>query len=79
MPAETLSKPWTGKTLIQQKRLRQKLDNVSAMWLFRHKDELPPPLYIGGRRFWLEAEIDAYIDEIAAARNALKVGRDRAP
>lgn len=54
--------------LIQQKKLRQKLGDVSAMWLFRHRDELPAPVLISGRRFWREEEVDAFIEKLLSAR-----------
>jgi predicted DNA-binding transcriptional regulator AlpA len=70
----------TGRKLIQQKLLRQKLGNVSAMFLFRHKKELPAPMLIGGRRFWLENEVDAYIDRLSETRNSRNVNQpDCAP
>lgn len=58
-----------GHRLIQQKKLRQKLGDVSPMWLFRHKSVLPTPILIAGRRFWREEEIDAFIERLSTERN----------
>ena len=69
MAHEAIPRSVAGKELIQQKMLRQKLGNVSAMFLFRHKNELPVPVLIGGRRFWLADEVEVYIERLAAERN----------
>jgi predicted DNA-binding transcriptional regulator AlpA len=71
MPLKDSTRP-TSQAFIQQKELRQRLGNVSAMWLFRHRDKLPAPIVISGRRFWLEAEVDAYIERLWTQRNAEK-------
>lgn len=62
--------PAVEKRLIQQKKLRQKLGDVSPMWLFRHREELPEPMLIAGRRFWCEDEVDAFIQKLSHARKA---------
>ena len=54
--------------LIQAPALRKRLGRVSDMWLFRHKDELPTPMLIAGRRFWLEEEIDSFIEMLCGKR-----------
>lgn len=64
-----------GHRLIQQKKLRQKLGDVSPMWLFRHKDELPAPLLIAGRRFWREEEINAFIERLSSERKPVETHR----
>ena len=40
----------------------------SHMWLWRHAGELPAPVKIGGRRFYLVDEIAAYEQKIKAER-----------
>lgn len=57
-----------GNRLIQQKELRRKLGDVSLMWLFRHRSELPLPVLIAGRRFWWAEEVDSYLERLSASR-----------
>lgn len=64
-----------GHRLIQQRKLRQKLGDVSPMWLFRHKGELPAPLLIAGRRFWREEEVDAFIERLSSERRPEEIHR----
>ena len=56
--------------LIQIHELRKRLGGVSAMWLHRHQNQLPVPFKIGGRRFWREDEVEAYIQTISAVRKS---------
>ena len=42
------------------------------MWLHRHRDELPIPIIIGGRRFWIESEFDTYFKSLSLSRMAKK-------
>lgn len=60
--------PPVGERLIRPKEVRKKLGGPSDMWLHRHQRELPIPIKISGRRFWIEREIDQYIAARAAAR-----------
>jgi predicted DNA-binding transcriptional regulator AlpA len=57
-----------NRRLIQQAAVRTRLGNVSPMWLHRHREELPTPILIGGRRFWVEAEIEEFINRLTSAR-----------
>lgn len=55
--------------LIQSIGLRKRLGGVSAMWLHRHQDELPVPVRIANRRFWVLSEVENYIQKLTAARS----------
>ena len=68
MSNNSSTNPLAGKRLIQQEKLRQKLGDVSSMWLFRHRGELPAPVLISGRRFWFEEEVDSFIERLCGER-----------
>ena len=71
----TASPDHVGRRLIQQKKIRKKLGDVSPMWLHRHKGKLPKPILIAGRRFWLEEEVDAYIERLSTERKPEEIQR----
>lgn len=69
MPNETNQNFRSNSThLIQAQELRKRLGGVSAMWLYRHRDKLPKPCMIGGRRFWLDDEVETGIRLLSAVR-----------
>jgi predicted DNA-binding transcriptional regulator AlpA len=50
---------------IQAAALRTLCGGVSDMWLWRrlcNDPTFPRPVYIGGRRFWKEAEVISWLD-----------------
>jgi predicted DNA-binding transcriptional regulator AlpA len=54
----------TGKTYINSLRVRARYGGASDMWLWRQltdpDSEFPKPIIISGRRFWDQAELDAW-------------------
>lgn len=62
-----------GKKLINAAAVREKIGGCSDMHLWRLLNnadlQFPRPSYINSRRYWLESEIDAWID-LQAARAA---------
>lgn len=44
--------------------------HVSERTAERRADELPKPIRVGGRRFFFQAELDAYLAKLAAERVA---------
>ena len=55
-------------TLIQVREIRRRLGNISAMWLRRHEHELPVPIRIGKRRYWVESEFVNYVERLKELR-----------
>ena len=57
---------------IQAAAVRDLCGGVSDMWLWRKlndpNSDFPRPVYIGGRRFWKEAEIIAWLEAQPAQR-----------
>lgn len=64
-PSCSISKP---KRLIPKADALRRFGNPSAMWAWRHRDLLPPPVKISGRDFYPEDELDACIEKLIASR-----------
>jgi prophage regulatory protein len=56
--------------LLDFKRLRCVLGGRSRSSVYRDIDagRLPQPLRLGGRLYWVEAEVDAFLEELADAK-----------
>jgi predicted DNA-binding transcriptional regulator AlpA len=54
----------TGKVYVNSLRVRARYGGASDMWLWRQltdpQSDFPKPLLISGRRFWDQAELDAW-------------------
>ena len=52
------------KRFLSAKQLRERYGSVSDMtlwrWVRHPKLDFPQPVYINGRRFWAEADVDAF-------------------
>jgi predicted DNA-binding transcriptional regulator AlpA len=44
--------------------------NPSTLW--RKRGSFPKPVLVGNKNHWIEAEVDAYIENLIAARDEVK-------
>jgi predicted DNA-binding transcriptional regulator AlpA len=72
-----------SKRYLRAAAVRKRYGNISDMtlwrWLNTPQSEFPQPRYFGRRRFWEEAELDAYDRQCAARCAGGVAGREVQP
>ena len=65
--------PLAGKRLISRAELREFVSvSDMALWRWIKFGKIPPPIYIGRRRYWRQSDLESWLNSKSGTSSSLK-------